>query len=220
MCRRAVAPSSLAVPTQLRFLSLQGSALSGTLPDAATLSRFSFLDMSTNAISGYLPPFEPLVELEYLSLHTNQLSGTLSTGVGQMSALADRVYAHANRISGSLPSQLGDLTHVQLPTLHENALSGTIPTQLGLISQLSFPALSYNFLSGTVPSELALGWTTLEARLDLASNLITPIGEQAYTDAAIIRNRREALATSWYSEFERCKWRRQPEGRTSSRSCC
>ena len=60
----------------------------------------------------------------------------------------------------------------RMPSLHSNRISGTVPSQLGVLSKISFPTLSYNSLSGLVPSELGGSrWGTMvHGRLDLASN--------------------------------------------------
>ena len=207
-------PSQLGLLSNLRFLSVHSSSLSGTLPSSLVLSRLNYFDAASNSIGGHMPAFEQAGSLQYLSLHHNQLSGTLSSGVGMLSGLRDRIHANANRISGTLPSELGNLTHLALPALQENSITGTVPTQLGRITQLIFPSLSYNLLSGTVPTELA-SWTSLQGRLDLASNLLTTYGEQASIDSDIVRRGQSAaVPTSWYAYLDRCNWRRQPAGRS------
>ena len=100
------------VPDSLRFVSLHSSSLSGSLPASSLLRRLRYLDAASNLLSGHVPAFEELTGLQYISLHTNQLSGTLSPGVGQLRALADRLYGHANSISGTLPSEIGLLTNI------------------------------------------------------------------------------------------------------------
>ena len=137
-----------------------------------------------------------------------KLSGTLTK-------LKDRMHLHSNRISGTLPTELGNLSHVALPGLHQNSISGSIPTELGYFTQLQFPALSYNRLSGTTPSQLQSGtWNSLQARLDLRSNPLWDTSEQATIDAGIIRRQQdEPVPSQWYDSWERCEWRQEPNGR-------
>ena len=107
-----------------------------------------------------------MASVSFLSLHTNRLSGTLPTEVGLLTTMRDRLHLHTNRISGVLPTQLGMLTQTTLPALHNNAVSGTLPTELARLEQLLFPSLSYNRISGTTPSQMQAKWTSLQARLE------------------------------------------------------
>ena len=59
-----------------------------------------------------------------------------------------------NELSGTIPSELGDLTNLKGLYLWGNELSGTIPPELGNLKSLERLFLSKNLLSGTIPSEL------------------------------------------------------------------
>ncbi len=60
----------------------------------------------------------------------------------------------SNRLSGQIPSDLGDLTNLQKLGLYDNQLSGQIPTELGNLSNLQVLIIDTNRLSGQIPSEL------------------------------------------------------------------
>ena len=60
-----------------------------------------------------------------------------------------------NNLSGTLPPELGDLTHLRRLVLDENELTGPIPPELGKLGRLTKLELSRNGLSGTIPVELA-----------------------------------------------------------------
>ena len=224
-------PAQLAEPPALRFVSLHTSSLSGTLPRTLFTQRLRYFDASANSISGLMPSFDELGSIQYLSAHSNQFSGTLSDSLGGLTGLVDRLYLHANGISGTLPPSVGNLSEIPIPALHENRISGTIPTELGLLSRLTFPAISYNMISGAIPTELA-GWTSLQGRLDVLSNLAArehyaaPRGEmpylrnnptlteQGHIDANIARRTLSASTpTTWYASNGRCLWRQEPDGR-------
>ena len=58
-------------------------------------------------------------------------------------------------ISGSIPPELGDLTHLEELILIESRLTGSIPAELGKLSNLRVLNLGGNQLTGSIPSELS-----------------------------------------------------------------
>ena len=75
------------------------------------------------------------------------------------------------RLSGEIPEELGDLTHLQSLDLSYNDLSGAIPAELGRLIYLKTLDLSFNELSGGIPPELGSLSSLLE--LDLYSNQLS-----------------------------------------------
>jgi len=71
-----------------------------------------------------------------------------------------------NRLSGSIPSELGNLSNLEILSLWGNGLSGSIPTELGNLSNLSQLYLSNNQLSGSIPAELGNLSNLSSLRLD------------------------------------------------------
>ena len=59
-----------------------------------------------------------------------------------------------NKLTGIIPSQLGDMQQVQVLNLSHNHLSGHIPTTFSNLTQIESLDLSYNNLSGKIPYEL------------------------------------------------------------------
>ena len=172
---------------ELREISLAKNRLSGTLPPALggqAASLMSF-DATDNHLSGTIPSqFASLSQLQVLYLRNNSLSGTLPVGlgggIGEVGSGGEEngglgleklryLEAHSNaRLSGTLPSSIGRMTHLYTLNLHGCALSGTLPTELGELSELRFLHLNDNLLSGTVPTQLGR-LRNLET-LDLYSN--------------------------------------------------
>ena len=81
------------------------------------------------------------------------LAPTVCDGSATDSLSLDLGYAG---VSGTLPSELLQLTRLQTLDLSDNYLSGTLPTQVGLMTSLSFDVnLEKNYwISGSVPTEL------------------------------------------------------------------
>ncbi len=57
----------------------------------------------------------------------------------------------SNALKGSIPSELGNLTELEMLILYDNYLSGPLPTELGNLASLTHLRLYNNQLSGTIP---------------------------------------------------------------------
>ncbi len=88
-----------------------------------------------------------------LGLSGNNLDGSLPAELGNLSHLS-RLPLYNNFLSGSIPSELGNLSKLRQLFLDGNSLSGSIPSELGKLSQLTQLSLYDNSLSGSIPSEL------------------------------------------------------------------
>ena len=73
-----------------------------------------------------------------------------------------------NKLIGSIPPELGNLSSLWYLFMDRNQLSGSIPPELGNLSLLSNLYLNNNQLSGSIPPEL--GNTNLAYTLNLSSN--------------------------------------------------
>mmetsp|Transcript_26969 Transcript_26969/g.56758 ORF Transcript_26969/g.56758 Transcript_26969/m.56758 type:complete len:708 (+) Transcript_26969:166-2289(+) len=60
-----------------------------------------------------------------------------------------------NRISGSIPSEMGILTQMRYFEIQNNVLTGTIPTEIGNWNKLSAFLVNWNKLEGTFPITFA-----------------------------------------------------------------
>jgi hypothetical protein len=88
-----------------------------------------------------------------IDLGANRLSGVLPTRLGNLVNL-QALYLYSNSLRGSIPDTLGNLTSLQALNLSSNAFVGAIPTSLanlvGLSSSLT--DISYNALYASDPS--------------------------------------------------------------------
>ncbi|XP_052626840.1 probable leucine-rich repeat receptor-like serine/threonine-protein kinase At3g14840 [Lactuca sativa] len=71
----------------------------------------------------------------------------------------------ANRLSGSIPTSLGEITSLVTVILENNMFFGTVPAELGKLTNLSVLVLSANNFSGKLPEELNLLTNLTELRI-------------------------------------------------------
>lgn len=153
---------------QLRNLSIldlsHNGNLTGSLPtEMGKLRDLVHLDVSGNDIEGHLPDLaavnsyaDGLFKLDTLNVAANRLSGTLPTQLGLHTLLSRLDVNFNSRISGTLPTELGNLNaRLEVIYARYNSIDGTLPTQLGRLSELRFLELANNLaISGTLPPAL------------------------------------------------------------------
>ena len=88
-----------------------------------------------------------------LNLDYNRLSGSIPTKLGDLVSLRRLNLSH-NFLSGSIPPQLGNLANLEYLNLGDNLLSNSIPPQLGNLANLEVLRLHDNQLTGGIPSQL------------------------------------------------------------------
>ena len=88
-----------------------------------------------------------------LDLDGNQLTGTIPTELGSLSYL-EVLDLDGNQLTGTIPSELGSLSNLEELDLGSNNLTGTIPSELGNLSALTVLSLQFNELTGPIPPEL------------------------------------------------------------------
>ena len=158
----AVSGTSLSgtLPHELRAPQVQAwnlPSLSGTLP---TLSDGTVtLEMYSTRVSGTLPDGFPR-NMTVLWLSDTPISGTLPASLPAASPHLTSLKLSGgrlgNRVTGTLPSQLGLLPALQTLHVYNANVSGTLPTQLGNLGELRkiavaiFDAMDPMPLSGTV----------------------------------------------------------------------
>ena len=105
-----------------------------------------------------------------MSLGANRLTGTIPAELGKLTNL-DRLSLSGNGLTGTIPAELGKLTNLDELWLPGNGLTGTIPAELGKLTNLRQLHLSSNQMTGAIPVELGI-LTNLQ-QLSLNRNQLT-----------------------------------------------
>ncbi len=118
-----------------------------------------------------------VVELE-LGFVANRLTGRIPRELGNLANL-ESLYLHENDLTGPIPPELGNLANLESLYLHENDLTGPIPPELGGLANLWRLNLAANRLTDRIPPELG-GltnlWTLYLGRNDLTGAIPTELG--------------------------------------------
>ncbi|KAK9755434.1 hypothetical protein RND81_01G024700 [Saponaria officinalis] len=143
--------------TQLTLLYLSQNNLQGNIPLAlGQCTNLLGLNLSLNDLSGRIPI--QLLNLSTLSitldLHDNRLSGSLPDEIGKLTNLGTLDICK-NMFSGVMPSTLGSCIGLEKLCLGENNFRGTIGDSLQTLKGLSVLDLSGNKFSGNIPKFLA-----------------------------------------------------------------
>ena len=159
------------IPSALSFLDVSGNLLEGTVPlDLPTFSNLAMLILDNNQrLNGNLSALlTSAVNLQTLSARNTSLVGTLNGSDVAALRRMEILDLGSNVISGTIPTEFGDLQVIKRIFLESNRFSGSIPSELGSLDDLLMLSLSNNLLSGLVPQTLG-GLTSLEG-LTLAGN--------------------------------------------------
>jgi hypothetical protein len=103
-------------------------------------------------------------------LFLSGLSGSIPSEIGNLTNL-ESLYLNNNQLTGLIPSEIGNLTNLTSLNLSNNQLTGSIPSEIGNLTNLERLWLNDNQLTGSIPPEIG-NLTNLE-RLYLNDNQLT-----------------------------------------------
>lgn len=138
------------VSFRLSAYSLDQSPFPEVLTEATDLR---WLDIDGSSITGSLPSIANLRKLEIVSIFSNDLTGTIPTDIGLLTHLTHFDVGRL-RLDGTIPSEMGRLTKLTSLRVQHNFLSGSVPNELGSLPNLQDLDLSGNNLETPYPTEV------------------------------------------------------------------
>lgn len=121
----------------------------------------------------------PSPSVEEVTLSRNRLTGTIPGTIGNLTKLK-KLTLNANQLTGEIPAAIWGLPDLQLLVLDHNQLSGALPAGVGRMSRLVELDLSYNQLTAAIPKEIGNLSSLVNLHLDfnqLTGSLPPEIGK-------------------------------------------
>lgn len=170
-------PMSIGNMTRLRLIQLHINNLQGIAPpEIGRLKDLEVLNLQSNQLEDKWDRDWPLIQslgncsrLFALSLSYNRFQGMLPPSLVNLTIWIQQILINGNKISGSIPTEIGKLSNLRVLAIADNALTGTIPDTIGGLHNMTGLDVSGNNLSGEIPSLLVANLTQLSF-LDLSQN--------------------------------------------------
>ncbi|XP_068639587.1 receptor-like protein EIX1 [Aristolochia californica] len=182
-------PTWLQNQTQLNVLDISGANISDVVPNSFwnLFTGRLYLNMSDNRIRGKLPNILHFAYIDlshnyfeglnfsttalFLDISSNLISGQIPMDIGSKISDTKILYLSNNRITGSIPSSLCELSYLVELSLSMNQLSGVIPNCWWSNGELKYIDLSSNNLVGEIPT--TFGNLSSLVSLHLSQNSLT-----------------------------------------------
>ncbi|KAL7483290.1 hypothetical protein ACHAW6_008941 [Cyclotella cf. meneghiniana] len=144
-------PSEIYELTSLTKLKLAGNNETGSCFHADGTQT----NLTSTGLNGDIfgPKISKLSNLKEVSLYENDFHGSISSEIGTLSRL-ELFFSGRNMISGSLPKEISNLSSLRELWLGNNKITGSIPDSIGDIKSLEQLALFGMAMSGTIPISL------------------------------------------------------------------
>lgn len=149
---------------RLTFISSTRGLKHSTLPpEVELLSSLQSLTVEESYLEGRLekvlpPNIARLSEtLQKLDLSFNRLKGSLPSYLWELTALTELSLGSQNELSGSIPTEIAALTALRILQLDNNdSLNGAIPSELSLLANLTKFDCGRTEIQGSIPTELGM----------------------------------------------------------------
>nr|AMM43059.1 LRR-RLK [Vernicia montana] len=142
-------------------IALKAQNLSGIVPPEFSKLRYlELLDLSRNCLTGSIPSQWATMRLVDLSFMGNRLSGSFPKVLTNISTLKN-LSIEGNSFSGSIPPEIGKLIHLHKFILSSNAFTGKLPAEFSKLANLMDMRINDNNFSGKIPGFISK-WTQIQ----------------------------------------------------------
>ncbi|CAB9520668.1 leucine Rich Repeat [Seminavis robusta] len=183
-------PSELGLMQNLQEITLESNQLSGIpIPDEwFRLSNLNRLQLGDHRLGGN--HFSPtplssrigqLTKLHYLDLSFADTTGTMPSELFRLTELNDLIFWRNNRMTGTLPTELGLLSKLEFFSVRDSLMEGTLPTEIGLMAELRELDVSGALFTGSLPIEFYTSlerlWAVIFVTNELSGTISSYIGD-------------------------------------------
>ncbi|KAG6421679.1 hypothetical protein SASPL_118236 [Salvia splendens] len=167
-------PNEVLVATNLTFLDLRFNHLSGPLNPRVFNLDLNILFLNNNYFTGPIPPALGQTPALYVTLANNLFTGPIPATIGNAKNTLLEILLLGNRLTGTLPYEIGLLEKATLFDASVNKITGQIPHSFGCLKSIKYLNMSMNQLCGPVPEPLCR--LPRLVKLTLSDNFITQVG--------------------------------------------
>ncbi|KAK4268204.1 hypothetical protein QN277_024890 [Acacia crassicarpa] len=134
----------------LSVLRLDNNHFYGAIPNSVgTLYHLQSIHLNNNNLSGNLPSLMNSSNLLFIDFGQNNLNGTLPSWIGRYLHNLIGLRLQANKLQGSIPTNLCNLQDLQILDLSRNNITGNIPhcfSNLSAMSNMTARSLAISYL--------------------------------------------------------------------------
>ncbi|XP_024199348.1 receptor-like protein EIX2 [Rosa chinensis] len=139
---------------QIEYLDLSYNQIPGKLPLLLKCPNLNHIDLSHNQFEGPFLFSSP--NFSMLNLESNLLLGPIPSNLDQLVPNLRELYLSENKLNGTIPASICNMTNLAILTLRRNQLSGEFPQAWSLWSNMLVVDVGYNNLSGDIPSSMGV----------------------------------------------------------------
>nr|XP_027090204.1 receptor kinase-like protein Xa21 [Coffea arabica] len=156
-------PSPMANYSKFTMLVMSQNSFTGPIPSTlGNVRSLKYLFLGDNNLTResstpelrFISSLTNCRQLEYVVVSGNQFDGLLPASIGNFSSSLRLFTAFGSRISGTIPSENGNLSSLEAIYFDNNDLTGYIPSSVGNLSRVQGIYLEHNRLQGHIPTEL------------------------------------------------------------------
>ncbi|KAK2968943.1 hypothetical protein RJ640_029750 [Escallonia rubra] len=171
-------PPSMANASGLLELSMSGNNFAGLIPtNLGNLRDLESLELNENRFGSnkpddlsFIASLTNCTNLRNLIFFENQFGGVLPGSLANLSSKLEILWLGLNKISGSIPQEIGNLNNLYLLSIVDNMISGSIPESIGKLSKLQGLGIRMNNISGKIPP--SIGNITKLSFVSAAANML------------------------------------------------